>query len=179
MAEKVVAVFGAGKTAISDDAFKQAFEAGNALGKAGYTLINGGYGGTMLASAKGAAQAGAKVIGVTCQAFKRSTHNEFVCEEVSTNCLDERLDMLISRADAYVVLPGGTGTLLELAKVWELKNKHFLPERKPVILLGVFWKPLFEMIIEQDADAADLVAFAKDAQEMISILKQCFEIERL
>jgi predicted Rossmann-fold nucleotide-binding protein len=49
-----------------------------------------------------------------------------------------------------VVLPGGTGTLLELAKVWELKNKGFLEERKPIILAGAFWEPLVELIEADD-----------------------------
>ena len=68
------------------------------------------------------------------------------------------------------MLPGGTGTLLELAKVWELKNKGFLKADKPIILLGGFWKPLVELIATDDADSISYVKMAdgpKQAVEMI------------
>ncbi|MHC4207576.1 MAG: LOG family protein, partial [Planctomycetota bacterium] len=106
----------------------------------------GGYGGTMLAAAKGAAEASGEIIGVTCSAFKSSKANNYVTREIVTGSLDERLDTLVNLGRAYIVLPGGTGTLLELAKVWELKNKGFLNMDKPIILLGGFWKPLVELI---------------------------------
>ena len=47
---------------------------------------------------------------------------------------------------AMLSLPGGTGTLLELAAVWELKNKGFLDGGKPIILMGDFWQPLVKLI---------------------------------
>jgi len=71
---------------------------------------------------------------------------------------------------AYVVLPGGTGTLLELAKVWELKNKGFLNVRKPIILVGDFWKPLAECVAAEDAGCSKYVEFAAGPDEIVDIL---------
>ena len=63
-----------------DGVFEMAESLGRLLAQNGFTLANGGYGGTMLAAAKGAAAAGGCVIGVTCTAFKRSRANEYVSE---------------------------------------------------------------------------------------------------
>jgi predicted Rossmann-fold nucleotide-binding protein len=70
------------------------------------------------------------------------------------------------------VLDGGTGTLLELAKVWELKNKGFLPADRPIILVGDFWRPLVELIARDDPDAARQVKIVKDAQQAVQLLAE-------
>lgn len=150
MSEKTVTIFGTGRVKTNDSAYKLACTVGKLLAQAGFAIANGGYGGTMLATAEGAAEAGGEVIGVTCSAFKQSTANEYITREIVTGSLDERLDTLIKLGQAYIVLPGGTGTLLELAKVWELKNKGFIQADKPVILIGKFWKPLVDLLATDD-----------------------------
>ncbi|HUT46184.1 MAG TPA: LOG family protein, partial [Sedimentisphaerales bacterium] len=146
MDDKLVTIFGTSRAVTGDTAYALAYEVGRLLAEAGFTIANGGYGGTMLAAAKGAAEAGGEIIGITCSAFKSGRANEYVTREIVTGSLDERLDTLVKLGRAYIVLPGGTGTMLELAKVWELKNKGFLKADKPIILLGGFWKPLIELI---------------------------------
>ena len=130
MKRQIISIFGTGKTKEGDHAFRIAEETGSLLAQAGFTIANGGYRGTMTAAAKGASEAGGEIIGVTCSAFKNSMPNQYITREIVTNSLDERLDTLIELGQAYLVLPGGTGTLLELAKVWELKNKGFLKKKK-------------------------------------------------
>jgi uncharacterized protein (TIGR00730 family) len=170
MIEKVVTIFGTGRTKPGNLAYTLAGEIGRLLAEAGFTIANGGYGGTMLAAAKSAAQAGGTVIGVTCSAFKISKCNEYVTREVLTKSLDERLDKLISLGQAYIVLPGGTGTLLELAKVWELKNKGFLNKGKPIILIGDFWKPLVDLVAQDNLDCTRYIRLANDPQQAVSLL---------
>lgn len=170
MSQKIITIFGTSRAEPDDAIYKLAYDSGMLLAQAGFTIANGGYGGTMLAAAKGAVEAGGEIIGVTCSAFKSSKANKYVTREIVTNSLDERLDTLVKLGHAYVALPGGTGTLLELAKVWELKNKGFLKANKPIILLGVFWKPLVELIATDDADSSrhvKLVEKPKQAVEMI------------
>jgi len=169
MGEKTIAIFGTGRAEPGDAAYTLAEETGKLLAQAGFTIANGGYGGTMLAAAKAAAQAGGKTIGVTCSAF-RAKPNEYITREIVTNSLDERLDTLIKLGQAYVVLPGGTGTMLELAKVWELKNKGFLQEHKPIILVGAFWKPLVDLIATEDPDSRRYIHVAAGPGEVKDIL---------
>ncbi len=170
MSEKIVTIFGTSRAGAGDAIFTLAIEMGKLLAQAGFTIANGGYGGTMLAAAKGAAEAGGEIIGVTCSAFKSSKANEYVTREIVTGSLDERLETLVKLGQAYIVLPGGTGTLLELAKVWELKNKGFLKADKPIILLGEFWKPLIELIATDDADSSSYVKLANDPKQAVEMI---------
>jgi uncharacterized protein (TIGR00730 family) len=170
MDEKIISVFGTGKAKPDDTAYTLAAEIGKLLAQAGFTIANGGYGGTMLAVTKAATQAGGKTIGVTCSAFKRSSANEYISREIVTDSLDERLDTLIKLGQAYVVLPGSTGTLLELAKVWEFKNKGFLEADKPIILVGEFWKPLLALIAADDQDSCRCIHQADSPEQVKDIL---------
>ena len=170
MDDKIVTIFGTSRAVTGNIAYALAYEAGRLLAQAGFTIANGGYGGTMLAAAKGAAEAGGEVIGVTCSAFKSSKANKYVIREIVTGSLDERLDTLVKLGQAYIVLPGGTGTLLELAKVWELKNKGFLKADKPIILLGGFWKPLIELIATDDAGSSRYVMLADEPKQAVEMI---------
>lgn len=162
MDEIVVSVFGTGKAHAGEPAFILAEQVGRALARAGFAVANGGYRGTMYAAAKGATEAGGTVIGVTCCAFKNSVANDFVTREIVTDSLEERLHKLIELGRAYVVLPGGTGTLLELAAVWELENKGFLDRARPVVLVGDFWKPVVDLVAADDPKCMKYVTFVKD-----------------
>ncbi len=170
MNKKTITIFGTGRAKQGDANFQLAYETGKLLAEAGFTIANGGYGGTMLAAAKGASEAGGEVIGVTCSAFKNSTANEYVTREIVTGSLDERLDTLIKLGQGYVVLPGGTGTLLELAKVWELKNKGFLKTNKPIILLGGFWKPLVDSVATDDPESSRHVKQADRPEQAVKLI---------
>ena len=169
MVNKIISIFGTSRAKPGDGIFKLAYEVGKDLGQAGFTIANGGYCGTMLAAAKGANQAGGEVIGVTCSAFK-SKANEFITKEIKTASLDERLDKLIEIGDGYVALPGGTGTLLEFAKVWELRNKSFLNADKSIIIVGNFWNVLLELIAKDDADSIWHVRQADAPADVVGIL---------
>jgi uncharacterized protein (TIGR00730 family) len=170
MSKNIVTIFGTSRTKSGEAIFMLAMETGRLLAQTGFTIANGGYGGTMLAAAKGAADAGGEIIGVTCSAFKSSRANKYITREVVTSSLDERLDTLVKLGRAYIVLPGGTGTLLELAKVWELKNKGFPKADKPIILLGGFWKPLVELITTDDADSTRYVKLADEPKQAVKMI---------
>jgi len=170
MAGETITIFGTGRAKQGDSAYMLAYQTGKLLAQAGFVIANGGYGGTMEAAAKGAAEAGGKIIGVTCSAFKSSTTNEYISREIITASLDERLDTMIKLGQAYVVLPGGTGTLLELAKVWEFKNKGFLQARKPIILVGGFWKPLVDLIAIDDPDSSRHIKLADTPEQVVKLI---------
>ena len=185
MSKKIITIFGTSRAVTGDAIFTLAMETGRLLAQAGFSIANGGYGGTMLAAAKGAAEAGGEIIGVTCSAFsvsplrdalrrspkdKSSRANEYVTRQIDTGSLDERLDTLVKLGQAYIVLPGGTGTLLELAKVWELKNKGFLKANKPIILLGGFFKPLVRLIETDDADSGRCVKLADEPKQAVEMI---------
>lgn len=167
-----ITIFGSSRTSEQDDVFQLAEHLGQSLAEAGCGIANGGYGGTMLAAARGAARAGGTVTGVTCRAFKRSGPNEYITKEISTENLPQRLAKLIELGDAYIVLPGGTGTLLELADIWEHKNKGFANADKPIILIGAFWKPLVEIMAQADPKARQCIRTAETPKQVLQLLKE-------
>ncbi len=173
---KVIAVFGSGKCMKTDSEYMLAEQLGEKLGEAGFCVANGGYGGTMLACSEGASRHSAKVIGVTCRAFGSSEPNEYVTENIKADTLRERLFKLIDVSDGFVVLGGGTGTLQELAMVWESKNKGFECSGKPIILLGDFWVPLVRLIGSKQAKAVENVSIADNADKAVEILKGFFNV---
>ncbi len=146
MSARVVTVFGSSTPKPRQPAYQLAADLGGALARAGFTVCNGGYGGTMEAAARGAVEAGGHTIGVTCRAFRRGGPNAYIRQEVPTFDLFSRLNTLIRLGDAYVVLPGGTGTLLELAAVLELASKSVLRPARPILILGDFWCPVLRLV---------------------------------
>lgn len=155
MKPPIVTVFGSSKPPPPSPEYETAHQLGHAIASAGWTLCNGGYGGTMEAAAKGAVEAGGRTIGVTCRAFGRSGPNPYIQQEIQTFYLLVRLDTLVRLGKAYVLLPGGTGTLLELALVWELLSKRLLRRKAPIILLGDHWQPVVETVHRVQPDAAE------------------------
>ena len=142
--KKVVSVFGSLRPRADEPEYIEARSLGNALARAGFIVCNGGYGGTMEASARGAKEAGGETIGVTVDTFTRKA-NRWIDTEFRMATLVERIEILVNKADAYVILKGGTGTLLELAYVWEFINKGFIPE-KPIVIYGDFWVKVVETL---------------------------------
>ncbi|NHI93296.1 MAG: hypothetical protein EAX96_12430 [Candidatus Lokiarchaeota archaeon] len=121
---------------------------GETLAVNGYTIISGGFGGSMEQVSKGAKQGGGKTIGVTYYEFPDLIYhkaNEFVDEEIITNSIFERIEKMMDLADAFLVFPGGTGTLFELASVIESVNKGLI-EIKPIICFKNYWKLISESL---------------------------------
>jgi uncharacterized protein (TIGR00730 family) len=171
---RVITVFGSSRPAPGSADYETARALGAALARAGFAVCTGGYGGTMEGVSRGACEAGGHVIGVTAEVF-RSRANAWVAEEVRVKTWQERLFELIRRGQGYVVLPGGTGTLAELAVVWEMLNKSFL-DRKPLVVLGDFWRVVLEVVEENDA-AGRLVLQAQDPQAAVRLLQTHLSIE--
>jgi uncharacterized protein (TIGR00725 family) len=174
---KIVTVFGSARIETDSEDYKLAHAVGYGLAKAGYTVCNGGYGGAMEASARGAKEGGGCTIGV---AFNNSgrTQNAWIDKIVQTGPLSERLLKLVELGDAYVVLRGGTGTLLELACVWEFVNKGIIG-RRPIVIVGSFWQPVVEslrgeLIWEGPGDCTKYVRKAEHAEECVQMITEGF-----
>jgi len=144
VARQVITVFGSSRPAPGSEPYETARRLGAALAGVGFRVASGGYGGAMEGVSRGAREAGGKTIGVTAAVF-RSQANAWVEEEIRVATWQERLLKLVELGAGYVVLPGGTGTLVELAVAWEWINKGFLAER-PLVVLGDFWLPVVEAI---------------------------------
>jgi uncharacterized protein (TIGR00730 family) len=143
---QVITVFGSSRPHEGDLDYEEARETGRALAAQGFLVCTGGYGGVMEAASRGAKEAGGRTLAVTAKFF-RSKANAWVDEEFSVKTWQERLFELIRRGAGFVACKGGTGTLVELAVVWEMLNKSVMDE-KPFVALGDFWRPILERVRE-------------------------------
>jgi len=163
----IVTVFGSSRPAPGSAAYEAARSLGAALAKAGFTVATGGYGGTMKATSRGAREGGGKVVGVTCDEFSAPA-NRWVEEEIRVKTWQERLMKLVELGAGYVALPGGTGTLVELAVVWERIGKGFLAPR-PLVVLGDFWLPVVKAIPATELNL-NPIQRAETVEEAVALL---------
>jgi uncharacterized protein (TIGR00725 family) len=170
--ERIITIFGSAVPSAKDEQFEFAYKLGQKLAENGYAVCTGGYAGIMEAVSKGAYDKGGNIYGVTIENWK-SSPNKFITIEIRTNNLFERISKLIELGDAFIILQGGTGTLLELATVWELMNKNLI-ESKPVVCHSNLWKQIVTLMNEQlaiEGKRNDIVKFANSIEEILSILK--------
>ena len=131
----------------------------------------------MEAVSKGAAEAGAHVIGVTCdeiENWRPVGPNNYVKEERRFPTLRERVFALIDGCEAMITLPGGIGTLAEVSLAWSQMQTGAISSR-PLILIGAAWKNTFDTYqSEFDAYISDryrnLLTFAKNVDEAVRLL---------
>jgi hypothetical protein len=173
---KVVTVFGSSAPKPGDPEYETAKELGRLIAEAGFVLKNGGYGGTMEAGASGANGAAGSTIGVILNGFWGSKGNRWLDEKICTEDLFERLKMLITGSDAFVILPGSSGTLAEIALLLEMNAKKMMPPA-PVIFIGVFWKPLLDIFRRIIHDAPSLYTIVNDPVEAMDVLKAKLTLE--
>ena len=145
--EQIVTVFGSSRPFEGETDYEDARALGRALAENGFAVCSGGYGGVMAAVSRGAKEAGGKTYGVTAEFFAAATVNAWIDVEVRMKTWQERLFELIRLADGFVACKGGTGTLVELAVVWEMLNKSVI-EGKPFAVLGGFWTPVLDRVRE-------------------------------
>ena len=144
--ERIVTVFGSSRPREGDAEYEEARELGRMLATTGFSVCSGGYGGVMAAVSRGAKEAGGKTYGVTAEFFSARA-NSWIDVEVRVATWQERLFELIRMAHGFVACKGGTGTLVELAVVWEMLNKSVI-EGKPCAVLGDFWMPVLDRVRE-------------------------------
>jgi uncharacterized protein (TIGR00730 family) len=176
--EMNISVFGGSQPKEGDTAYNEAMELGRLLAQRGHTVLTGGYIGTMEAVSRGACEAGGHVIGVTCEDienWRKVAPNRWVKEEWRRKTLLERLQGLIDGCDAALALPGGPGTLTEIALMWNLMIVESI-HRRPLILIGSGWQSVLDQVFAQldiytPAHQRELLTFAKDIHTAVEFLE--------
>ncbi len=145
--EKTITIFGSSLPRPGDREYEDAYKLGKLLALKDFNVCTGGYQGIMDAVSKGAVENGAEAIGITVDLWGSVT-SKYLTKEIRCKNLFERISKLIETGDGYVILQGGTGTLLELAAVWELMNKN-LHKQKPAACHSKMWKEIVGIMEKQ------------------------------
>jgi uncharacterized protein (TIGR00730 family) len=143
--ELIISVFGSSRPREGDPQYSEARLLGRSLGEKGFAVCTGAYGGTMEAVSRGVKDAGGKTYGVTADFFSSAKANQWIDVEVRVKTWQDRLFEIIKLGDGFVALPGGTGTMAELAVAWEMMNKAVITA-KPFVALGTFWQPILRCV---------------------------------
>jgi uncharacterized protein (TIGR00730 family) len=184
-----VSIFGSARTPDEDEEYQHARELAAGLGRAGFTIITGGGPGIMEAANRGARDVGATSVGLNIVLPFEQKLNRYLDISLQFEHFFARKVMFVRYASAFVVFPGGFGTLDELFESLTLiqtgKIRHF-----PVILVGnSYWDGLLSWVQDRlvgtgklTTEEADLLRVADDLDEVVRIIseayaKQCRETE--
>jgi uncharacterized protein (TIGR00730 family) len=171
-----VSVFGSARTVPETPGYELAREVGHRLGEAGFAVITGGGPGSMEAANRGAHEAGARSIGLNIELpFEEGGASEWVDQALDFHYFFCRKVMFVRYANAFVVLPGGLGTLDELFEALCLIQTQKI-RSFPVILVGVaYWSGLVEWLRDQlaregmiDASDLDLLSVTDDLDAVVA-----------
>jgi len=186
-----VAVFGSARTPPDDPEYRAAQETGALLARAGYSVITGGGPGIMEAANRGAFEAGGTSVGCNIELPHEQKSNEYLTLSLKFKYFFVRKMMFVKYSDAFIIFPGGFGTLDELFEALTLIQTHKI-HNFPVVLFGSkYWQGMLDWlrgpmlgegkIVEEDfrrlhvtdspAEIVEIVKTYEPSQELVSHLR--------
>lgn len=166
-----VTIFGSARTSKGARYYELARKMGEVCAQLGFTVITGGGPGIMQAGNQGAFEAGGRSLGVNIELPFEQMLNPFVHRSVTMRYFFTRKVVLVKYSYAFIVMPGGAGTLDEMFETMTLiqtgKLKNF-----PIVLMGrEYWQPLMDFVYKMADEGMispqdpDLIFFTDDIEE--------------
>ncbi len=179
---KAVSIFGSSRTKTGSKYYKLAEEIAYLLAKEGYAIITGSGPGIMEAGNKGAKRAKGLSVGLNIQIPMEQKANRYIDTLLDFHYFFVRKVMFVKYAKAFVILPGGYGTLDEFYEAINLIQTRRIP-RFPVILFGSeYWKGMIKwlkekVLVEGNISREDLNLFkvTDNPREVAAIIKKFYE----
>ena len=174
-----VSVFGSARSQRESPEYKLAEEISAGLVRAGYTVITGGGPGIMEAANKGAAEAGGVSVGLGIELPLESGLNDYVNVGVEFRYFFVRKTIFVKYSQAFVVLPGGYGTMDELFEALTLVATGKIT-MFPIVLVGSdYWAPLLDFLKNTMLDRGfigaselALLRIVDDPEDVVKIIKE-------
>ena len=177
-----VSIFGSARTTRDDPIYAAAEEVGQRLSQAGFAVITGGGPGIMEAANKGAYEAGGDSVGCNIELPFEQGMNAYVRTAINFRYFFVRKTMFVKYAEAFVIFPGGFGTMDELFEALTLiqtgKVRDF-----PIVLIGrAYWQGMLDWLRDAmlgegkiSANDLDLLFVTDSPQEAVKVIVDCFE----
>ncbi len=141
-----VTVFGSARTSQHDPHYELARKMGAAIARLGFTVMTGGGPGIMEAANRGAKEVGGRSVGCAIELPHEEEPNPFVDRSVTMHYFFVRKTLLIKYSYAFVVMPGGAGTLDELFEALTLIQTGKI-DNFPIVVMGTeYWRELIQLI---------------------------------
>jgi uncharacterized protein (TIGR00730 family) len=176
--EPIVTIFGSARTPADHKFYIDTKEIAARLAQKGFTICTGGGPGLMRAGSEGAKSVGGKTLGLSIKLPHEQKQNEFLDKNITFQNFSQRKIVFSAVSNAYVVVPGGYGSLDELFEVLTLMQCGFIP-KAPVVLYDIaYWTPLVEFIVnslvpegmirKEDASMFYMAATVEEAVDYIT-----------
>jgi uncharacterized protein (TIGR00730 family) len=179
--EPAVSIYGSARIKAGDKSYNDTYEIAHRLGKLGFSIITGGGPGVMEAANKGAAEAGVTSVGINIEIPDAQPCNIFATRTLTFHHFFVRKIMLVKYATAFVIVPGGLGTLDELTEVLTLMQTRKIKPFPIVLYDSEYWSGFLSWlrhfslargyVSEEDFD---LLRLADSPQDAVDIVQQWY-----
>lgn len=174
-----VSIFGSARAERDDPLYTETQNLAKALVDAGFGVITGGGPGLMEAGNKGASEAGGKSVGLHIELPFEQACNEYVQTRCNFRYFFIRKLMFVKYAQAYVVMPGGMGTLDELSEAFVLSQTSRIKPFPIILYRKSYWSGLIDWLKGSMAESGfirreevdDLISFCESPQEAVNIIR--------
>ncbi len=144
--EPAVTIYGSARLQPDDELYSQTEEIAHLLGKAGFNIMTGGGPGVMEAANKGARRAGVTSAGLNIRLPQEQVGNDYADRSITFHHFFVRKVMLVKYATAFVIMPGGLGTLDEVTEVLTLIQTEKIRPFPVILFSSEYWHGLLEWL---------------------------------
>jgi uncharacterized protein (TIGR00730 family) len=144
--EPAVTMYGSSRLTIDDKLYAETEEIAYGLGQLGFSIVSGGGPGVMEAANKGARRAGVASVGLNISLPEEQVCNAYATRSITFHHFFIRKVMLVKYAVAFVIMPGGLGTLDELTEILTLMQTHKIKPFPVILFKGEFWKGFLDWL---------------------------------
>ncbi len=144
--EPAVAVYGSARLKVDDPLYATIVEIARLLGESGFNIITGGGPGVMEAANKGGLMAGVESIGLNIELPQEQTANKFTTKTLEFDHFFVRKVMLVKYATAFVIMPGGLGTMDELSEILTLMQTMKIKPFPVILFDSAFWQGFLDWL---------------------------------
>jgi uncharacterized protein (TIGR00730 family) len=176
-----VSFYGSARISTTDNIYSQTTEIARRLAELGFAIITGGGPGVMEAANKGALQAGVTSIGLNIELPQEQTCNDYTTKSITFRHFYVRKLMLVKYATAFIMMPGGLGTLDELTEILTLMQTHKIKPFPIVLFDSSFWKGFLDwlrntvlfknLVSEEDFN---LLRISDDPSSVVNIVREWY-----
>ncbi len=184
--EPAVTIYGSSRSQPGQEDYEKAREIARLLGKQGFSIITGGGPGAMEAANRGAQEAGAKSVGLNIVLPEEQALNAYASLSISFNHFFVRKVMLVKYSIAFVIMPGGLGTLDELTEVLTLIQTHKIKPFPVILFNSSYWQGFLdwmrnstlacEYISESDLE---LLRLSDEPSDVVEIVKRWHQAQAI
>ncbi len=169
--EPAVSIYGSARIKPDDELYKQVEDIAQRLGEVGFTIITGGGPGVMEAANRGAFKAGVASVGLNIQLPEEQAPNVYTTQSITFRHFFVRKVMLVKYATAFIIMPGGLGTLDELTEILTLMQTHKIRPFPVLLFNSNYWKGFLDWL------HTSVLTGGFISEEDVSLLRVCDETD--